>query len=94
MYYVYVLRSLSDRGFYIGYSANPRKRFVQHIQGSVFATSYRGPWKLIYYEAYVKQADALGREKYLKSGSGQRFLKAQLKHYLTKYPVRRATPTA
>jgi predicted GIY-YIG superfamily endonuclease len=36
------------------------------------ATSSRGPWKLIYYEAYRNQADALGRERYLKSGSGRR----------------------
>ena len=37
------------------------------------STSYRGPWKLIYYEAYLEQADALGRERYLKSGAGRRF---------------------
>ena len=84
MHYVYVLRSVSDDGFYIGYSANLRKRFKEHVQGGSFATSYRGPWKLIYYEAYLEQADALGREKYLKSGAGRRFLKAQLAHYLRK----------
>jgi predicted GIY-YIG superfamily endonuclease len=50
MHYVYVLRSTSDDGFYIGYSANLRKRFEQHAKGDAFATSYRGPWKLIYYE--------------------------------------------
>ena len=47
-----------------------------------------GPWKLIYYESYLEQADALGREKYLKSGAGRRFLKAQLAHYLRKNPIR------
>ncbi len=50
---------------------------VDHLQ-RVLA----GPWRLIYYEAYLNQEDALGREKYLKSGSGRRFLKAQLRHYL------------
>ena len=35
----------------------------------------RGPWQLIYYEAYLNRADALGREKYLKSGDGRKFLK-------------------
>jgi putative endonuclease len=54
----------------------------QHQDGESFTTSHRGPWKLIYYEAYLNQEDALGRERYLKSGSGRRFLKAQLKHYL------------
>src|SRR5436190_15478880 len=70
MHYVYVLRSGKDGGFYIGYSANLRKRFSEHVQGDSFATSYRGPWKLIYYEAYLERDDALGRERYLKSGSG------------------------
>jgi len=62
MYYVYVLRSTADDGFYISYSANLRKRFEQHVQGDSLATSYRRPWKLIYYEAYLEQADAMGRE--------------------------------
>jgi putative endonuclease len=87
MHYVYVLRSTNDNGFYIGYSANLRKRFSEHVTGGSFATSHRGPWKLIYYEAYVEQRDALGREKYLKSGSGRKFLKAQLRHYLDKNPL-------
>jgi len=43
---------------YIGYSANLRRRFTQHAEGGAFATSYRRPWKLIYYEAYTEQADA------------------------------------
>jgi putative endonuclease len=88
MHYVYVLRSESDHGLYIGYSANLRKRFEQHLKGDSLVTSYRAPWKLIYYEAYVDQSDALGREKYLKSGAGRRFLKAQLAHYLRRNPIR------
>ena len=74
-------------GFYIGYSANLRRRVAPHIEGAALATSYRGPWKLIYYEAYLEQADAVGREKFLKSGGGgRRFLRSQLKHYLQKHP--------
>jgi putative endonuclease len=52
MFYVYVLRSAPDAGLYIGYSANLRQRFAQHVRGDSLATSHRGPWKLIYYEAY------------------------------------------
>ena len=89
MFYVYVLHSDHDAGLYIGYSSDLKKRLAQHKRGAATATSYRGPWKLIYYEAYVEQADALGRERYLKSGSGRRFLRAQLQHYLAKHPFRR-----
>ena len=87
MHYVYVLRSEKDGGFYIGYSANLRKRFDEHVTGRSFATSYRRPWRLIYYEAYLNQDDALGRERYLNSGGGRRFLKAQLRHYLAEKSV-------
>jgi len=57
---------------------------AEHVAAASFATSFRGPWKLIYYEAYLERDDALGRERYLKSGSGRRFLKAQLRHYFAK----------
>jgi putative endonuclease len=79
---VYVLRSESDSGFYIGFSTDLKRRLSEHKRGASFATKSRGPWKLVYYEAYLNQEDALGREKYLKSGSGRRFLRAQLRHYL------------
>jgi putative endonuclease len=79
MHYVYVLRSLTDDGFYIGYTANLRKRFEQHLKGNSFTTSYRGPWELIYYEAYIEQADALGRERYLKRSAGRRFFESSAK---------------
>jgi putative endonuclease len=87
VHYVYVLRSVTDDGLYIGYSANLRRRCTQHAEGGAFATSYRRPWKLIYYEAYTEQADALGRERYLKSGGGRRFLRLQLAHYLKKNSI-------
>jgi putative endonuclease len=88
MFYVYILRSQSDEGLYIGYSTNLRARLRAHRAGAALATSSRGPWKLIYYEAYRNQADALGRERYLKSGSGRRFMKAQLRNYLAENPIR------
>jgi len=90
VFYVYVLQSESDEGFYIGFSTDLRRRLKEHQAGKSFATSYRGPWRLIYYEAYLEEADALGREEFLKSGGGRRFLKSQLKHHLLKHPWRSA----
>ena len=88
MFYVYVLHSDADGGWYIGFSTDLRRRLKEHQAGEAFATSYRGPWRLIYYEAYLEEQDALGREQYLKSGGGRRHLKNQLRHYLTKHPLR------
>ena len=90
MFYVYILHSQCDCGLYIGFSTDLRRRLKEHQEGKAFATSFRRPWRLIYYEAYLEQEDALGRERYLKSGGGRRFLKSQLKHYLAKHPIREA----
>ncbi|MGD0087687.1 MAG: GIY-YIG nuclease family protein [Verrucomicrobiota bacterium] len=78
MFYVYILQSKSDDGLYIGFSKDLRQRLKQHQQGKSFATSYRGPWRLIYYEAYLYEEDALGRERYLKSGGGRRFFEESI----------------
>ena len=88
MCYVYVLQSESDDGLYIGFSADLRWRLKEHQDGKSFATSYRGPWRLIYYEAYLEEEDALGRERYLKSGGGRRLLRSQLRNHLKKFPLR------
>jgi hypothetical protein len=40
------------------------------------------------YEAYTEREDAEGREKFLKSGAGRRFLRTQLHHYRTRFPAR------
>ena len=82
MFYVYLLHSAKDNGVYIGFSTDLKKRWSEHMRRASFATKSRGPWKLIYYEAYTEREDAEGREKFLKSGAGRRFLRAQLRHYL------------
>jgi putative endonuclease len=88
MYYLYVLQSESDKGLYIGFSTDLRRRFIQHQAGESRATAYRGPWRLIYYEAYSEEADARGREEFLKSGAGRKHLAKQCRHYFAMNPSR------
>ena len=82
MYYTYVLRSKKDRKFYTGSTNNLRKRFIEHNDNRVLSTKGRGPFELIYYEASLNEQDARTREKYLKSGMGERHLKNLLKRFL------------
>lgn len=91
MTYVYVLQSESDSGLYIGMTADLRNRFEQHQGGESRSTKGRRPWKLIYYEAYLDGADAAGREVFLKSGGGRRFLDKQLRNHFAIFPRRKAT---
>jgi len=96
MFYVYLLHSAKDNGLYIGYSTDLKRRLSEHTRGVSLATKSRGPWKLVYYEAYTEREDAEGREKFLKSGAGRRFLRTQLRHYLKRFPARArgsVTPT-
>ena len=82
MYYVYLLESTIDKSWYIGYSSDLGKRFASHNAGSNKSTKSKRPLKIIYYEAYLDRHDAKGRERFLKSGSGRRFIKKQLSNYL------------
>ena len=82
MHFVYILRSQRDHGWYIGYSTDVDRRLAEHNSGRNISTYSRRPLQLIYYEAYLHKMDALGREKFLKSGSGRRFIEKQLRHYL------------
>ena len=88
MFYVYVLQSELDEGLYIGFTSDLKRLLAEHQEGKSFSTSYRRPWRLIYYEAYVEESDALGRERYLKSGGGRRFLAKQLKAHFIRHPLR------
>jgi putative endonuclease len=84
MFYTYVLHSLKDDKFYVGFSSDLKKRVDQHQNGLVESTRDRRPFALIYYEACVDQSDALRREKYLKSYHGKMFIRKRLKSFLEK----------
>lgn len=81
-YYVYVLLSGKDGKFYIGFTADLKKRIEQHNDGKSFATKCRRPFELIFYEAYRNKYDALRREKYFKSSKGKTTLNSMLKEFL------------
>ena len=81
-HYVYILRSLKDKKFYTGETSNLKERLKQHNFGINISTKYRRPLELVYYEAYLLDADAKAREKYLKTSMGKRVLKEQLAHLL------------
>jgi putative endonuclease len=83
MFYVYVLRSAFDGNFYIGHTADLRKRFAEHNTGRVQASRERVPFELVYYEACRNLSDAIRREKYLKTTYGHRYLKSRLKDDLS-----------
>ncbi|MBI4137234.1 GIY-YIG nuclease family protein [Candidatus Roizmanbacteria bacterium] len=81
-YYVYILLSLKDKGFYIGYTADLKQRLTHHSKNQVIATKFRTPLFLIHYEYFVNEEDAKAREEFLKSGYGRNQMKQILKRTL------------
>ncbi len=63
MWYVYLLSNSEKR--YIGYTNDLERRLKEHNSHQNKSTQ-SGGWKITYYEAYLKQEDAIRREKRLK----------------------------
>jgi putative endonuclease len=81
-YYVYVLQSLKDGEFYVGYTANLAGRIAEHNTQKNRSTKSRTPLRLIYAEACIAEEDARRRERYLKTTQGRRMLKLRLRKFL------------
>ncbi|MFZ5559691.1 MAG: GIY-YIG nuclease family protein [Patescibacteria group bacterium] len=66
MYYVYLLRNRTGK-IYLGYTNDLRRRLKEHNSRSGGKyTKNKGPFELIYYEAYKSINDAERREDNLK----------------------------
>jgi len=78
MYYVYVLVSTSTGKRYIGQTADIDRRLAEHNTPGHNARKHTsrnsGPWRLLHSEQYPARAEAMAREKWLKSGVGRRWL--------------------
>jgi putative endonuclease len=83
LYFVYLIKSTFTGKFYIGQTSNLNVRLLQHNDPEYKITKYTkrnsGPWILIYFEKFSTRAEAMRREKYLKSGQGRKYLKAYIK---------------
>ena len=82
-YYVYVLLSQKDKGFYVGSTLDLKNRIRMHNEEKVNSTKSRAPFELVFYETYRNKYDAIRREDYLKSTKGKRTLRNMLKEYLS-----------
>ena len=85
VYYIYILESEREGILYIGFTDDLKRRYAEHLSGRGGRTTrMRKDWKLIYFEGYPNKPDALGREKFLKSGSGRKYINKQLANHFGK----------
>jgi putative endonuclease len=73
-YWVYVLRSLKNDSYYIGYASDLERRLKQHNDGLVKATKYKRPFEIIYTEQFDSGTEARKREFLLKSKKSRKYI--------------------
>ena len=78
MYYAYVLKSIPYEFYYKGHCHDLEKRLDQHNSGMTGSIRPYVPFKVIYFEEFETEKEAIIREKYFKSAAGRRFLKTKL----------------
>ena len=73
---VYVLYSETYDKIYIGRTTNLPERFKSHNElGKKGWTIKFRPWRIVHTEAFATKAEAIQREKELKSAAGRRWIR-------------------
>jgi len=75
MFYVYAISSESRNYVYIGLTEDVIRRFGEHQSGKNKTTRPYGPFILIYSTSFENRLLARNHEKYLKGGSGRKYLR-------------------
>jgi len=73
MFSVYILESLRDGSYYIGYSKDPEKRLRKHNSSTKGYTSTKKPWCLVHIEKFDAKSEAIKRERFLKAQRNRHF---------------------
>ncbi|MFA6169209.1 MAG: GIY-YIG nuclease family protein [Candidatus Margulisiibacteriota bacterium] len=76
VYYVYILRSLKNNRYYIGYTTNLLNRLTEHNTGETKGNRYFRPFELVYQEEYKTLTEARDRESFLKEQKSRKFLES------------------
>jgi putative endonuclease len=71
---LYILRSETTGRYYVGQTQNLNYRLEYHSANYSLSLRNRGPWKLIYQEAFESRAEAVRRERYIESQKSRQFI--------------------
>ena len=75
MFTVYILYSVKFQKIYVGYSSDLLNRVKSHNElGNKGWTIKFGPWQIVHTEVFESKADAMKREKQLKTAAGRELI--------------------
>ena len=84
MYYVYILRIEKTGRYYIGQTQNLVKRLDKHSKGKTKSMKNRGEFEVVHVEKCSSRAQAMKRERQIKSYKGGEAFKRLLSDFAEK----------
>ncbi len=78
MFFTYVLYSAKFDEIYIGQTNDIKRRLVEHNAGKHRFTKRYLPWVITYSEKFNTRAEAMKRERELKSHAGRDFIRREI----------------
>ncbi|TAN40483.1 MAG: GIY-YIG nuclease family protein [Nitrospirae bacterium] len=77
-FFVYILRSESTGGYYVGHTDDLSRRISQHndpdYHGSQHTKRHKGPWVPVYSEQFDMRSEAMVREKTIKAKKSRSYI--------------------
>jgi putative endonuclease len=74
-FHLYILQSETSSRYYIGQTQNLSSRVAYHNANYSKSLRNRGPWKLVYSEAFATRSEAVRRERQIKSWKDHNMIK-------------------
>lgn len=78
VFYLYILQSQSSGRYYVGQTQNLEERIAYHNANYSKSLKNRGPWKLVYSEAYATRSETVRRERQIKSWKDRQLIERLL----------------
>ena len=81
MHFTYIIQSLKDHSFYIGYTSNLQQRLDKHNKANKGYTASKKPWRIVYFESFESKTEALKREKFIKAQKSRAFIEMLIREF-------------
>ena len=78
MFHTYVIKSRSTGKYYIGSTADLLQRLEYHNTNKTRYTRGKGPWELVWSEAFATRTGATRREREIKDWKNSVYMEKQL----------------
>ena len=76
MWYIYVIQSLANQGYYVGVTRNLEERLCRHNSGRSRYTKNKGPWVYKHTVLFDNYSSARKREIFIKKQKSRKYIES------------------